>query len=66
MTIESRDWNNAHEAAFIRGLGTHSESASIFSRQELLDGYRASLEKRVNWGNMNGAMIRQIVAEVTK
>lgn len=72
MTVQTvwRDrWTTTDEVQFLRGIGTYrlgemGSPAPPAVRLELLEGYRASLLSRVDWGEMDPVRITEVVEEL--
>ena len=65
-------WGTESEMKFIESLGTHRQGApkditkvDKQIRLHLLKRYRSSIEKRVQWGNINPHKITNFVDDLT-
>lgn len=54
VKIAGHAWETSHEISFLRGwLGYAHKSTSVIPRVQLLIRYRAALEKRKRWDNVD-------------
>ncbi len=57
-------WTTNTELMFLEGLGTYSNLPA--PRLFLLRSYRASMEFRTNWGDINPAIVKTAVDQMIK